>query len=116
MIEQFDLFSPQRALAEADAKVLSRFLYLAGDWRTRKQIAEALGWSDHARIRHAANAAGGDVIFGQRGMRHLRHATSEEVAACLSTLSSQRNELDLRILVTQRKYHSFGGKSMEDIS
>lgn len=116
MTEQMDLLSWSETAAEADAKVLARLLYLAGDWRTRREISAALGWSDHARIRHAANAAAGDVVFGQRGMKHLRHATPEEVSGCLNTLTSQRNELDKRILNTNRKYHEYGRTCAEALA
>ena len=107
--EQLDLLAPRNEEKEAaDAKILSRYLYLSCDWRTRAQIAEALDWKDQARIRHAAEASEGDVIFGQRGMRHIRHATPEEVLACINTLKSQVEANSLRVCNTQKKYRSYG--------
>lgn len=106
---QMDLFEARSPVREeADAGVLADYLYLEGCWRTRREIAAALDWPDW-RIRHAAEAAEGDVVFGQRGMKHIRHATPEEVRACISTLQSQVEANTLRILNTQKKYHSFGG-------
>ncbi len=105
---QLDLFEPRSNLREeADAEVLCRYLYLAGDWRTRRGISEALDWPDW-RIRHAAESAQGDIIFGQRGMKHIRHATPEEVRVCIATLQSQVEANTMRIIATQKKYHSFG--------
>ena len=97
--EQLDLLVRNEEKEQADAKVLTRHLYLACDWRTRNQISEALDWKCHARIRHAAEAAEGDVIFGQRGMRHIRH---------INTLKSQVEALSRRVCNTQKKYHSYG--------
>lgn len=108
--EQMDLFSVRQESAAADATVLTQYLYLAIDWRTHREIARDLGWKDRARARHAAEEADYQVIFGQRGMRHLRHASSEEVANCLSNMSNQRDALNIRIIGTQKRYHSFGGR------
>lgn len=115
-VEQYDLFNQPREAAEADAKVLARHLYLEGDWRTRREIGAALGWTDHARIRHAAEAAEGDVIFGQRGMKHMRHATPEEVAACIATLKSQVEAQQRRIIATEKKFHSYGHACAEALA
>ena len=106
--EQMDLLERNEEKEQADARVLARYLYLEMGWRTRKEIAAALGWTDAARIRHAAEASEGDVIFGQRGMRHIRHATPEEVLACINTLKSQVEANSLRVCQTQKKYHSYG--------
>ena len=115
-VEQYDLFSPPKEAAEADARVLTRHLYLAAEWRTRKEIAAALGWSDHARIRHAAEAAEGDVIFGQRGMKHMRHATPEEASACIATLKSQVEAQQRRIIATEKKFHTYGHRCAEALA
>lgn len=103
-----DLFDVRSAAREeADAVVLCRHLYLAGDWRKRSQITAELDWPDW-RIRHAAEAAKGKIIFGQRGMRHIRHSTPEEYSACIATMKSQVEAQQLRILNTEREYHSCG--------
>lgn len=109
-----DLFADPRSKdrAAADAVVLERWLYLQPAWRTRKEIGAALDWPDW-RIRHAAEAAEGDVVFGQRGMRHVRNATPEEVAACIATLKSQVEAQQRRIIATEKKFHSYGaGKAI----
>jgi hypothetical protein len=112
MSEQMDLLSWSETAAQADAQVLARWLYLEDGWRTRKEIAAALGWSDHARIRHAAEAAEGDVIFGQRGMRHILHASPEEFAACVATMKSQVEAQQRRIIATEKKYHGVRGQGV----
>ena len=114
MTEQMDMFADPRSRdrAEADAIVLARHLYLQPVWRTRREIMASLDWPDW-RVRHAAEAADGDVVFGQRGMRHLRHATPEEVAACIATMKSQVEAQQRRIISTEKKFHSYGaGKAI----
>jgi len=105
-MEQMTLVPRKETSAEADAPVLSRHLYLAMEWRKRKELMEALGWPDW-RIRHAAEAAGGDIIFGQRGMKHIRHATQEEYCAFCNTFKSQIAANSLRLVTTQQKWHKF---------
>lgn len=104
-----DLFADpcNKTRAAADAGVLERWLYLQPAWKTRKEISSALDWQDW-RIRHAAEAANGKVIFGQRGMRHILHSTPEEFDACIATMKSQVEAQQLRIINTEREYHSRG--------
>ena len=109
-----DLFADpcNKARAAADAVVMARHLYLQGAWRTRKEISDALDWPDW-RIRHAAEAAKGKIIFGQRGLRHILHATPEEFAACIAAMKSQVEAQQLRIINTEREYHSCGKEVAE---
>ena len=104
-----DLFPPRSELSvEADAQVLSDYLYLKMEWRKRREIMPDLDWTDD-RIRHAAEAAQGDIIFGQRGIKHIRHGTPEEVRKCIAAMKSQVEATQIRILNTEKKYHSYGG-------
>lgn len=103
-----NLFQPRSVDREAaDAEVLADHLYLAVGWRTRKEIMAALDWPDW-RIRHAAEAAKGDVIYGQRGLRHQMHSTPEEFSAYVNTMKSQVEAMQLRIIASEKKYHSRG--------
>lgn len=106
--EQMDLLeyrAPERE--QADAEVLAGYLYIAGDWRTRREITAALSWPDW-RIRHASEAADGDIIFGQRGLKHIRNATMEEYSAYEGAMKSQVEAMQARIIKSQRKFHSCG--------
>ena len=105
---QMDLFARPVVRSEDDAMALRTFLYTAGDWRKRKEITEALGWPDD-RIRHAAEVSGGSVIFGQRGLKHLRYATPEEARACILTLRSQAAKNTARSIEIEKAFQSFGG-------
>ena len=105
---QLELVERSEIREEADAEVLAAYLYVAGDWRTRKEIMAALSWPDW-RIRHAAEAAKGDVIFGQRGMRHYLQASAEEFSAYVATMKSQVEAMQKRIISSEKKYHSRGG-------
>lgn len=108
--EQLELFAQKGggALAE-DARLIEHYLYLQGGWRTRKDISLALGWKDFARIRHAAEATEGAVIYGQRGMRHVRNANKDEFERCIKIMNSQVRAMLQRILDTEKKFYSYGG-------
>jgi len=107
-VAQLDLFARPVVRSEDDAEDLSGYLYVAGDWRTRKEITAAIGWPED-RIRHAAEVSRGTVIFGQRGLKHLRHATPEEARACALTLRSQAAKNTARSIEIEKAYHAFGG-------
>jgi hypothetical protein len=109
MSEQLDLFAEPRnkARAAADAGVLTRHLYLQNAWRTRRELMAVFDWPEW-RVRHAADAADGDVIFGQRGMRHYLHATPEEFAKYVQTMKNQVKALQERIISSEKKFHSAG--------
>ena len=108
MTEQMDLFAPcDKSRADADAVVLARHLYLQNAWRTRKELMATFDWPEW-RVRHAADAADGDVIFGQRGMRHYLHATPEEFAEYVQNMKNQVEALQARIISSEKKYHAAG--------
>ncbi|HRV31552.1 MAG TPA: hypothetical protein P5169_07550 [Kiritimatiellia bacterium] len=108
--EQLELFSQTGSgTLEEDARLIENYLYTQGGWRTRRDISAALGWKDHARIRHAAEATGGAVIFGQRGMRHVRNASKDEFERCLKVLNSQVRAMQQRVLNTEKKFYAYGG-------
>lgn len=104
-----DLFADpcNKTRAAADAVALTRHLYLQSAWRTRKELMATFGWPEW-RVRHAADAADGDVIFGQRGMRHYLHATPEEFANYVQNMKNQVAALQARIISSEKKFHSAG--------
>jgi hypothetical protein len=105
-----DLFTPRHASREEDdAQTLSDHLYLAGGWCFRRELMAALEWSDD-RVRHAGEAAKGKVIFGQRGMKHIRHATKEEFLHCVKIMKSQAAAQHQRVINTENEWYRWGGK------
>ena len=105
---QLDLFEQRRQQRDEDVAILTSHLLIAGRWQTREQLVRALDWTER-RVRAAAEAAGGVVIFGQQGLKHMRHSTADEVRACCSVLFSQARANSERAVATQRAYHQWGG-------
>jgi len=105
---QLDLFEQRRQQREEDVAILTSHLLMAGRWQTREQLVRALDWTER-RVRAAGEASGGVVIFGQNGLKHMRHATSEEVRACCNVLFSQARANSERAVSIQRAYHQWGG-------
>lgn len=105
---QLDLFERRRMQSEEDVALLSAHLYAANRWQTREQLCRVLQWTER-RLRAAGEASGGTVIFGQRGMRHIRNAAVEDVQACCRTLFSQARRNSERAVEIQRAYHAWGG-------
>lgn len=49
------------------------------------------------------------VVSGQRGYRHMRHATAEEIDHCCAGLESQARELVTRAIRLRRNAHQMVG-------
>lgn len=104
MQEQLSLFDRRIRQADDDVAALSSYLYGVRGWRTRAQIARAIGWNER-RIRLAGENSRGKIIFGQRGLRHSHCASIEEIRACCATLFSQARRNTQRGIETMREYH-----------
>lgn len=105
---QMSLFERRLQQAAADVDTLVAELYAVKTWRKRSQLCLSLGWSER-RLRLAGERAGGQVIFGQKGYRHIRWASIEEIKACCATLFSQARRNSERAIETQRAFHQWGG-------
>ena len=108
---QLDLFEKRKHQLDEDVAVLTSHLYMAARWQTREQLCRALDWTDR-RVRAAREASGGVVIFGQNGLKHMRHATPEEAMACKNTLLSQATKMQHGAMEVDRSFHSWGGKAV----
>ena len=89
---------PQLGLFDAkpgDANVvwLETLLKGAGCWMTAKDIMLSCGFKLHDRdVRELASASGW-IVSGQRGYRHMEHATVEEVDRSAAWLISQGKKM-----------------------
>lgn len=109
--QQLNLFEQRRQQRDEDVATLKYHLGMLAAWQTREQLVKALDWTDR-RLRDAAEHSGGQIIFGQLGMRHIRHASSAEVSACKATLRSQAAKMMARETEIDHAYHSWGGKAV----
>jgi hypothetical protein len=79
------------------------------DWLTAAQLLVKLGEaptdSKKRQLRELANASDGKIISGQRGYRHIRHATPDEITHAAHWLRHQAKEMDTRATAILKQYH-----------
>jgi hypothetical protein len=90
-----------------DGSILAAFLWNQKAWMTRSEVAQQLKWNER-RIRAAGEYSCGKIIFGQRGMRHIRFASIEEVNHCCLVLNSQAKRNADRAVEIRREFHAWG--------
>src|SRR5213075_1562170 len=67
-------------------------------WLTAEELCFKIGSkptdSNKRKIRNIANASQGKIISGQKGYKHIRHATPEEITHAANWLRHQAKEMD----------------------
>jgi hypothetical protein len=104
---QLDLFA--RSKPAAAVSWLERFLLERPDWWTAAGILTAAGRPvDEGAKRTIRQAATEShlVISGQRGYKHLEHATAEEIDHAANWLRSQGEEMINRSVAIRIAAHS----------
>lgn len=89
---QLSLFASQPD--SANVAYLVKLLRDAKRWMTASEIGTQVAdlWNDR-QIRSLAEAAGPEIISGQRGYRHIEHATAEEIHHAAAWLESQGSKM-----------------------
>jgi hypothetical protein len=81
------------------------------DWLTAAQLLVKLGEaptdSKKRQLRELANASDGKIISGQRGYRHIRHATLEEIEHAANWLEHQAVQMGARARSIRRLRHTY---------
>lgn len=92
--------------ASAEDEKVKEFLYLLGHYGrlTRKQISEIKGWSER-EIRALAEAAGAEVIRGQKGFILTRDADLEEASNTANAFLAQSEKMRLYGLALKKRIH-----------
>jgi hypothetical protein len=79
------------------------------DWLTAAQLLQKIGEaptdSKKRQLREIANASQGKIISGQKGYRHIRHATPEEILHAAAWLEHQAVEMGERAKAIRRAFH-----------
>lgn len=79
-------------------------------WLNAEELCVKLGSkptdTNKRKIRNLANASTGKIISGQKGYKHIRHATPEEITHAANWLRHQAKEMDDRAAQILRQYHS----------
>ncbi len=103
---------PLFTAAAADPNVITftDLLRAAPDWLTAAQCLAALNLpvtEANKRLTRAwAEASDGDIISGQRGYRHARKATPDEIAHAANWLDHQGDRMKLRAHKIRRHAHA----------
>jgi len=94
----------------ANVAYLVRMLDEHRGWMTADDIGRLVDghWNDR-QVRRLAAAAMPMVISGQRGYRHIRHASAEEIDHAANWLESQACEMTRRALSIRRRAHELVG-------
>lgn len=107
MTAQLELKSFQAAPTDANVLELERILDEARGWLTASVICSKTGWHDR-QVRELAEASP-DVISGQLGYKHIRHASPEELAHFFHWMSSQAKKMWKRVQRVRRRAHQLVG-------
>lgn len=111
MIAQLDFITEMTApLSEDDIHSLCRVLEILDRtpyWMSANGILVTLGWiinDNHKRqLRRLVSHSDGQIISGQHGYRHVRHATPEEIAHAANWLDHQAREMTYRAQAIRRR-------------
>ena len=101
--------------AEPPDEHIARFVHLLallGDWITSTQVCHHLvlpvNESSRRMIRDWANASD-DVISGQRGYRHVTHATADDISHFCNWMESQASRMQSRSIRIRQRAHALVG-------
>jgi hypothetical protein len=105
---QFELFPP--APPDKDVSFLVGLLETRSRWLTAAEVSRIVhdhtgaDWPDRL-IRQLAQASDGQIISGQRGYKHIDHATLEEATHAAAWLESQARQMADRACAIRRRLH-----------
>ena len=110
MTTQPDLFSP--AINAADRDHLRTHLYHRG-WQTRRQLCQALGWTER-QVRDVAESMGADIVRGQAGFRLTEQINrdSQDFSFALQAADaaeSQAHKMTAYALALRKRLHALIG-------
>lgn len=107
MTEQLELTAPPHA--DPDVRWLEQLLLGAHCWMSARDIALSTGGRVGDRDLRALANASAEIISGQKGYKHLRHATAEEINHAASWLEAQAKKMGERAGRIRRRAHEIFG-------
>lgn len=108
MTEQLELTDYTRPADQDEVSRLVQLLAAAGTWLTAREIRDQIGWSDR-KVREIASQSQGQIISGNSGYKHNRHATPEELNEFYGRMVSQGKEMIKRAILAKRTHHQLIG-------
>jgi len=101
MNAQLQLKIFQAASSDVNVVELERILMEYRDWMSSGLIGSQTGWNSD-KVNALARAST-DIISGQLGYKHIRHATAEEQNHFHNGLRSRARELLRRLIRSQKR-------------
>lgn len=107
MSDQLNLF----AASPADPKIewMESTLLAVGEWMSASELSVASGGRLDDRSVRALAGASDNVVSGQRGYKHIRRATTEEIDHAAAWLESQSRKMADRATRIRRNAHQLVG-------
>lgn len=109
ILPQPELFDQPRHAVDADVLWLENLLKGAGCWMTAKDILLTVGGRVHDRDLRELASASEWVISGQKGYKHMSHATAEEIHHARAWLESQAKKMGDRAGKLRSNCHKLFG-------
>jgi hypothetical protein len=95
----------EQPLNDAEIALLRSHLEAHGGWQTRRQICEALAWTER-QVRINAEALGSEIVRGQAGFKLTSRITREDlemaVQAADAALSQSRKMAEYGLALKRR--------------
>lgn len=110
MPEQLSIFATPAE--DKNVRWLEDLLCRNPGWRTAAEVLQCLGrepTDDQKRMIRALAQESEWLISGQKGYKHLEHATAEEVNRFANWMESQAREMTLRAQTLRRNAHRIFG-------
>lgn len=109
MNQQPELKMFEAAPDDRNVRWLENLLLGAQCWMTAKDIMLTVNGKLLDRDLRALASASDNVISGQKGYKHIQHATSEEIHHAVSWLESQAKKMSERACSIRRNAHKIFG-------
>ena len=106
---QPELFDQPRHAADADVLWLENLLKGAGCWMTAKDIKLTIRGLLYDRDLREMASASEWIISGQKGYKHMSHATAEEIHHACAWLESQAKKMGDRAGKLRSNSHKLFG-------
>ena len=107
MISQLELRVFHAAPDDENVRELERILLDANCWLSSSAIGSKTGWNSD-KVNNLARVSS-DIISGQHGYKHLRHATASEEGHFFNGLISRARELANRAARVRKRAHQLVG-------
>ena len=99
--------NPEKSFNPEDLRWLQDTLKAKPDWQTSTELLALIGRAgeDHRRWLRQLASASEWIISGQRGYKHLDHATLDEINHAANWLESQAKKMSDRACTLRRNSH-----------